>query len=171
MLRKTYIVNPRLQFKYLVIALIVVCVTGIAMYYTFWSSLIRSAGLEQLSSGEWRALERGYQTSFLWVILLLAAAVALESIFLFHRIIGPIFVFNRALKKLSGGDLNAAVHFRRRDELKDMAATITALITNLRASVTTDRRKIEEIKRKLDQGDLTGAKADLSGLTQWFKTE
>lgn len=171
MLRKRYIIKPRLQIKYLIMALIVVCLTGAAVYYAFWSSLIRSAGMEQLSSGEIMALEHAYQTSFIWVVIILVSAIGLESIFLFHRIIGPIFVFERAVRKLANGDLTAFVHSRKHDELKEMAAQMQKLIANLRTTVTDDRRRIEEIRAAIDTGDAVTAKAKLAELTQWFKLD
>jgi|AGTN01.3.fsa_nt_gi HAMP domain. len=169
MLRRVYLVKPRLQIKYLIIALVVVVVTSIAMYYVFWSSLVRAPGIDQMSGGELHALERAYQTAFVWLVALLAAAVAIESIFLFHKLIGPIFIFERALRKLADGDLSAQVHVRKNDELKEMAADIQRLIDNTRNAALSDRQKIEEIRKKLDQNDVAGAKALLAEINQWYK--
>ncbi len=169
MLRTRYIVKPRLQIKYLLIALLVVCVTALAVYYAFWSSLVRAPGLDQLSAGEMKALENAYQTSFVWVVALLALAIGLESIFLFHRLAGPVFVFERAFKAVAGGDLTAKVHYRRRDELKDTARAIQAMIDNIRAAVADDRKRSAQAVELLDKGDPAGARKAIASAGQWFK--
>jgi methyl-accepting chemotaxis protein len=171
MLRKNYIVKPRLQIKFLLIALLVIVVTAIAVYYAFWSSLVRAPGMDQLSSGELRALEHAYQVSFVWVIAILGLAVGLESIFFFHKLVGPIYVFGESLKKLADGELTFTVHSRKRDELKDVAAGFNAMIENMGGAVKADRAAIDEIKQKIDQGKLAEAKEQLGTLTRWFKVD
>lgn len=167
-LRTKYIIKP-IQIKYLIMTLIVVAVTSIAVYYAFWSSLIRSSGLEQLSAGDLSALEHAYQKSFIWVVFILLTAVGLESIFLFHRLLGPIFVFERTIKKLAQGDFTISVHSRKRDELKDMAEDINVLIDNLRKNVIDEREKIKKINENIDNGNLSAAKEEVALLTNWFK--
>ena len=171
MLRKTFILKPRLQLKYLVLSLVVVCLTGLAVYYAFWSSLVSAPGLEQLSAGEWRALQRAYQNSFIWVVVILVFIVGLETIFLFHRLFGPLYVFEKVLKSLSTGDLTASVHSRKNDELKEMAAQIQGMIGNMSSAVEEDRRRIGDINRQIDEGKLSEAKENLSRLTCWYKID
>lgn len=169
MLRTKYIVKPRLQIKYLIVAMLVVFVTAVAVYYAFWSSLVRAPGLDQLSAGEIKALECAYQTSFVWVVAILVLAIGLESIFLFHRLAGPLFVFEHTCKAVAGGDLTTKVHYRRRDELKETAHIIQAMIDNIRAAVVDDRKKTAQAVELLDKGDSAAARKALGSLGQWFK--
>jgi len=171
MIRTRFILRPGIQIKYMLITLGVICMTGFAVYYVFWSSLVNSAGLEELSSGEWIALERAYNSSFFWVILILSLVSAIASIFLFHKLIGPVYVFQRAIKSLSGGDLTVALHTRRKDELKDLLSELQAMISNMRTAVKDDRDKIDEIKHMLDKSDISGAREKLSALTRWYKLD
>jgi methyl-accepting chemotaxis protein len=169
MLRTHFIVKPRIQIKYLLISLFVVCLTAVAVYYAFWSALAGSPGLEELSAGDWHALARAYNTSFIWVVLILAIAIPLESIFLFHRLIGPVFVFERTAKAVSNGDLTVSAHIRKADELKELSGDMDTMIMNLRQAVKDDRQKLDEIKELLNQGKITQAKDRLSEVTQWYK--
>ena len=121
MARRTIFIRPRLQIKYLISSLLVVCLTALAVYYVFWSSLITSPGLDSLSAGEMRALQYAYQTSFVWVVLIILIAIGFLSIFYFHRLVGPIYVFGKIVKALAAGDLTAAMHTHKNDELKDLA--------------------------------------------------
>ena len=90
-MRKHFIVKPKIQMKYLFITVLAVIATGLAVYFALWSSLVNSAGLEQFTAGEWKALERAYQMSFLWVLVIIVIGFGLESLVIFHRVIGPVF--------------------------------------------------------------------------------
>jgi methyl-accepting chemotaxis protein len=171
MLRTHYIIKPRLQIKYLVIALLVVGLTAAVVYYVFWSALVRAPGIDQLSSGEMRALSGAYNAGFVWVVAILGIGIGLESIFFFHRLIGPIFVIERIIKSLAAGDFNVSMHLRRHDELKDMVPHVQEMITNIRTAVQDDRARIAEIRGLLDQGKITQAKDLLDGLGRWYKVD
>ena len=167
MLRTNYIVSPKLQLKYLAAVIAIIILTAVSMYFVFWSSLIHSPGLDRLSAGDVTALEHYYQLNFVWVILILIAAFGLLSVFVFHRIVGPLFVFDRAVKNLSSGDLTSDVSLRKNDELKESAAELQNMIDNIRDAVLEDRRKIKEVMDKSP----SDVKEKLSSVTRWFKTE
>ena len=135
MTRKTFIVRPRLQFKYLALSLMVVCLTALAVYYVFWSSLVTSPGMEELNSGEVRALQYAYQTNFIWVVLIIVVAIGFISIFYFHRLIGPIYMIGKTVKTIGTGDLTVTVHSRKKDELKDISVHLQDMIDNIRRAV------------------------------------
>jgi methyl-accepting chemotaxis protein len=171
MQRKHFIIKPRIQVKYMAISFFVVCLTALTVYYAFWSALERAPGMDQLSGGELSALYHAYNVSFIWVVVILGAAIALLSVFFFHRLIGPIFVIERLIKAMAQGDFSASMHLRKHDELKDMARHMQEMISNLRAAVRDDRAKIEGIKGLLDQGKITQAKDALGTLGRWFKID
>ncbi|MGA2090064.1 MAG: methyl-accepting chemotaxis protein [Endomicrobiales bacterium] len=169
MTRKTFIVRPRLQLKYLIFSLLVVCFTALSVYYVFWSTLITSPGMEMLSSGEVRALQFAYQTNFIWVVLIIIVAIGFVSIFYFHRLVGPIFLFGNVVKTLATGDLSVATHSRKKDELKDMSIHLQYMIENMRQAVIDDRERIERIKQSLEKNDTATAKEYLAQLSSWYK--
>jgi methyl-accepting chemotaxis protein len=164
-LRKNYIVRPVLQIKYFAAVISVTALTAVATYFAFWSSLVRSAGLEQLSSGDMKALEHAYQINFIWVVVVLVAAFGIMSVLVFHRLVGPIYVMQRAMKNLSNGDLSQDVTLRKNDELKDTAGELQNMIENIRDAVLEDRKKIYEVSSKVPDD----VKHSLSTVTQWFK--
>ncbi len=168
-MRKQFIVKPRIQLKYLFITVLAIVATGLAVYFALWSSLVNSAGLEQFTAGEWKALERAYQTSFLWVIAILMIGFALESIVIFHRVIGPVFKFENIFRTLAKGDLSVVFKLRKHDELHEMEEEVQGLISSYKNAVADDRKKVEQAIALLDQGNTGEAKSVLSGVTQWFK--
>jgi methyl-accepting chemotaxis protein len=165
MIRKNYIVRPVLQIKYLATVICVITLTAVATYFAFWSSLVRSAGLEQLSAGDMKAFERAYQINFIWVVVVLVAAFGIMSVLVFHRLVGPIFVMQRAMKNLANGDLSQDVSLRKNDELKDTAGELQNMIDHIRDAVLEDRKKIQDVSAKLP----SDVKHTLSTVTQWFK--
>jgi methyl-accepting chemotaxis protein len=171
MFRKKYFIKPRLQLKYIVISLLTVFFTSLCVYYTFWISLIRSPGLEQLSSGEWKALEHAYQISFAWVVIILLVAIGFESLFIFHRLVGPVFVIEKAVKSISDGNLSVEINLRKTDELRELAADVQTMSLNIKKAVTDDRKNIESIKKLIESGKIEPAKKEISNLTQWFKIQ
>ena len=165
--RKHYIIRPMLQIKYLLTVVGVIAFTAMATYFAFWSSLMHSAGLEQLSAGDMMALERAYQINFIWVVLIIVASFGIMSVIVFHRLVGPIYVIQKALKHIAEGDLSQDISLRKKDELKDTAGELQNMIENIRDAVLDDRKKLQDISVNLPDD----IKEKLSTVTKWFKTE
>ena len=55
-------------------------------------------------------------------------AIIISSVFLTHKIVGPIFVFQRAIKRMSQGESVEKVWLRRHDYFKDFADDLNDLI-------------------------------------------
>ena len=98
--RRQYIVKPKLQIKYLLILAAIIVVSSILIYYMFLDSLLNSPGMDQLSAGAVKNFVRSYTSGFFWAILGFMAIVLIESIFYFHRLIGPIFFFEKVMARL-----------------------------------------------------------------------
>jgi methyl-accepting chemotaxis protein len=169
--RRQYIVKPKLQIKYLLILAAVIIVSSILIYYMFLDSLLNSPGMDQLSAGAVKNFVRSYTSGFFWAILGFMAIVLIESIFYFHRLIGPIFFFEKVMARLKNGDFSVIVHHRHKDETIELATSMNEAISNVRTAVSEDRKKIDAIKVAIDSGDKDKAKHLLSELTQWFKIE
>ncbi|MFH1368352.1 MAG: hypothetical protein ABII64_04410 [Elusimicrobiota bacterium] len=170
-MRTQFIVKPKIQFKYLLITIFAVIFTAMAVYFVLWSSIVNSAGLEQFTAGEWKALAHAYQTSFVWVIIILVLGFGIESIILFHRLIGPVYKIEGILKMLAQGDLSLKFKLRKHDELQDLAAGVQNVISNFRGAVSEDKKKLEQAIALIDQGNISEAKDKLSTVNQFFKID
>ncbi|MCL2144596.1 MAG: methyl-accepting chemotaxis protein [Endomicrobia bacterium] len=171
MLRKKYIVKPNVQWKYLIILAAVMMICAILCYYAFLTSLQNAPGMDQLSAGTVKNFKRAYTSGFFWIIFVFVVFVLIQSIFYFHRIIGPLFFFEKVMKKLSEGNFAIRMHWRKKDETKDLANLIGQVIHNTKASVLDDRKKIKEVVEAIDAGNKDKAKEILSTVTKWCKTE
>ncbi len=170
-IRKQYFVKPKIQLRYLSILAIIIVVLAFLVYYIFLDSLLKSPGMELLSAGDAKNFVRTYTSGFFWVTLIFMALILIESIFYFHRIIGPIYFFEKVMKRISEGDFTVNIHHRKKDETVELAQNMNSAIENIRNSVREDRKKIQQIKSAIDSGNIDEAGKLLGELTMWFKTE
>jgi methyl-accepting chemotaxis protein len=146
-------------------------VCAVLCYYAFLTSLQSAPGMDQLSAGTVKNFKRAYTSGFFWIIFVFVIFVLVQSIFYFHRIIGPLFFFEKVMRKLADGNFALKMHWRKKDETKELAYLIGQVIDNTKASVIQDRKKIKEAVEAIDAGNKDKAKEILSGVTKWCRTE
>lgn len=171
MLRKKYFVKPKTQGKYLVVLAIIMILFAVLCYHVFLHSLTQTPGMEQLSAGTVKHFRRTYTGGFFWIVFVFIILVLIQSVFYFHRIIGPLYFFEKVMAKLAKGNFSIKMHWRKKDETKELAHLIGKVIDNTKASVLDDREKIREAVKAIDDGDNQKAKDVLSTVTQWCKTD
>ncbi|MCL2335333.1 MAG: methyl-accepting chemotaxis protein, partial [Endomicrobia bacterium] len=140
-------------------------------YYAFLNSLSSSPGMDQLSAGTVKNFKRAYTGGFFWIVFIFTVFVLIQSVFYFHRIIGPLYFFEKVMTKLSEGNFSIRMHWRKKDETKELANLIGKVIENTKASVLDDREKIREAVKAIDEGDTKTAKELLSKVTKWCQTD
>jgi methyl-accepting chemotaxis protein len=170
-IRKKYFVKPKTQWKYLIIISVIMAFFALLCYYVFYNSLLNTPGMEQLSAGAIKYFKRAYTGGFFWTIFIFASFILINSVFYFHRIIGPLYFFELVMKKLSEGDFSVKMHWRKKDETKELAFFIGTMIDNTRSAVLEDRVKIAQAQKAIDDKDYDKAKEILDGVTKWFKTD
>ena len=147
--RRKFIVKRRLQYSLLALAL------SYALFFMFSVAAllfiptnIQLHHLEPLSS-EASQLADGilFLHSKYWpTVLLPLAAIALHSIFISHKVAGPLYRFSRIFEALERGRLPKPAKLRKGDYLQDEMNQINRMIVSLRS-------RIEEIQRI--NGDLS----------------
>lgn len=118
------------------------------------------------------------------VTILVGLATAIVTLFISHRIAGPLYRFKKVIQKLAEGDFSSDFNIRSRDQLREIADLLNAMIranklelTKIRAQVILLKTKIESISENdLPQhlhGTLYDAKRlamDLETTIRFFKT-
>lgn len=139
--RKQYIIDKQMQLKVLVVIaiymMVAVLLTG---FFMFIPSFIALSGSEitpqQYSAAkEVLVLHKRFWPSVLIVVVLLGG----HSIFLFHRLFGPLYRFKSVMREVAEGDLSFNFKLREKDYLKEEEKTLNNMITGL-------REKIEKLK-------------------------
>lgn len=169
--RRQYLVKPKLQLKYLTILGFIILISAVLIYYVFLDTLLSSPGMDQLSAGAVKHFVNSYTSGFFWAVLIFMAIILIESIFYFHRLVGPIFFFEKVMKQVGEGNFVQKVHFRKKDETKELATLMDQALSNVKNAVLDDRKKIEEVKIAITDGNIDKARQLLCELTQWFKIE
>ena len=76
---------------------------------------------------------------------LLTIATIIFTLFISHRIAGPMFRFEKELKEIGDGDLTKKVSLREKDQAGEMAECINDMTANLSAKVLHIRTGLERI--------------------------
>jgi len=150
-LRKQYIVD-NMQYKMLLIMFIYILL-GILLsgFLVFFPSIMGLAdvGKEQYAAAkEVLLLHKRFWPAILVVTVILGG----HSIFLFHRIFGPLYRFKCTMKDISQGDLSYNVKIRKNDFLKEEEDIMNNMITSLRkdlVSLKADNALLAESIREL----------------------
>ncbi|MBK8574552.1 MAG: methyl-accepting chemotaxis protein [Elusimicrobia bacterium] len=107
--------------------------------------------------------------------------IVLMTVYLSHRVAGPLVNLEKSLLRVENGDLTTRVQLRPRDELKDVRDAFNRALSSLHRKVSSDRGRAKEMRLLLSQvvatpnlapsdvAEINRALALLSALTTEFK--
>jgi methyl-accepting chemotaxis protein len=144
--RSKFLVKKGLQFRYMwVIVITMLFMTMISswiIYFTIWSGI--SSGDLKTAADLANIFDKVNHDLMVWIPIFIAL-IAFASIFVSHRIAGPIYRFEESAKMIAEGDLSLKIHLRKGDELKDLANTFNTMTEKLEKIVKNDRKVISKI--------------------------
>ena len=125
--RKQYMVKKGFQLRFMttiIIAMVLIAlVTGLTIYYAVMQTLTTQFHGENLALVKHAITYRLFLRSFLLIL-----AIAIISVFLSHRIAGPIYKFEQTIKECASGKKVNAIKLRKGDEFYELASAINNLI-------------------------------------------
>ena len=158
--RERYLIDPRLQLALAV--LLAGIVTGVALAWAVAIYVLPGEDvLRTMTAEETRAL---FLRASLVYYAIATAAVTAVAVFLSHRIAGPVFVIERALRGLERGDYEQRLSLRTRDYLKPLATSVAELCDSLREREERRQRLVKQTAVRLEASDLAGARELLAEL-------
>ena len=96
----------------------------------------------------------------LWPAIAISISVlAVISVYITHKLAGPIYRFEKTAKDVIGGDLSVRIRLRKGDDLKELANLLNQLLGNIDKSMMNIKRMEGDVGT-----DLPGILTDLSGL-------
>lgn len=126
--RRNYLINKNLQLRYMgMVAGLMVVISigaGLLVYSTTWTVLIDRLGGKVVLDEVFVDLNRIVLIRASLLILASMCLVAVITMFIIHRIAGPLFRVKRIMRQIEEGILPQRVKFREGDELQDVAAAI-----------------------------------------------
>ena len=171
--RRIIIIKRSLQMNYVLLVflsvLISVVLVSLDFYYVVGKLLVQKVGDQDLD-----LLARSAFGLLLQHFSIYALIVVIVSVFVSHKLAGPIFRLEQVAELVAKGDLSVRVHFRDGDELAETAAHVNRMIESLREKTARDRdlasriaARLEEISGQLKSGAVSpqDAAARLAELT------
>lgn len=147
--RKHYFIKKKFQLRYFLTNLSFMFFGALIVGYTVYSTGWALFG-EQLSKicpqGYLSAQIKFVNNTLFFRILLLMPIIAVTSLFLSHRIAGPLYRLEHCLKEIAQ-NLNLTLRFklRKKDELKELAEALNKVIDNFAESVSYNKIGFKEI--------------------------
>jgi len=165
-LRRQYVINPRFQWKYV----------GIGSAVVFGASLLMGVGvyLIQFRESQSRILSPAWthaqENTLLIALTSLAFAVVMAvvfgfwSIFVTHRICGPLYVIGQCLDALIAGRFPGRRSLRKKDEFGAVYDHLWQLVDSLKARKQIELDALQEVTsnvRNLRKGDEAARSVDV----------
>lgn len=144
--RRNYLIKTGLQLRYMGIIistmLMVAFGVGWIIYHTSWSQIANTPDLtlDRLSS-----IFDAVNTSLTRWIVVFVFIIAILSIFVSHKIAGPVHRLEETTRIIASGDLTYEIHLRQGDELGDLQEAFNKMSDSLRKMVAKDREVIEKL--------------------------
>ena len=158
--RRTYLIKTGLQLRYMGIIistmLFVAFGVGWVIYHTSWGMI---ANTPDLTLDKLSGIFDGVNTLLTKWIAVFIFVIAILSVFVSHKIAGPVYRLEETTRIIASGDLTYQIHLREGDELKDLQEAFNTMTDSLRLMVAKDREVIEELiaaGNKLNETILSG---------------
>jgi len=105
-----------------------------------------------------------------WLLVFFQSAFVvltfLISIFISHRIAGPLFKLSRFLDQVKAGDLSQDLYFRKKDHFKDLAVRFNEMQASLRRRHEETVHKIESVLPSVPEKEQMALRAAIATLTK-----
>ncbi|MEW6709662.1 MAG: HAMP domain-containing protein [Candidatus Riflebacteria bacterium] len=144
--RRTYLIKTGLQLRYMGIIistmLMVAFGVGWIIYHTSWSKIANTPDLTLDKLSEIFDSVNGILLK--WIVVFIFV-IAILSIFVSHKIAGPVYRLEETTRIIASGDLTYQIHLRHGDELGDLQEAFNKMSDSLRNMVAKDREIIEKL--------------------------
>jgi methyl-accepting chemotaxis protein len=135
--RRILVIEPRLQFRYLILPLVVTLTTSACLFTLFVMQAHTLRGFVKPDNdfllGQIERMQIMTAVVVGCVLLGHVGCVLWLGLLASHRVAGPIYRFKKAMREVGAGNLNLRVHLRRKDQLKDVAASFNEMVSRLKA--------------------------------------
>ncbi len=82
------------------------------------------------------------------VLLVFVVATIFLTLYVSHKIGGPLYRFGKSLESIGGGNLNLYMKLRPQDQLKDFADQMNQMTENLNKKIRRIREEVTELTNK-----------------------
>ncbi|PKL45671.1 MAG: hypothetical protein CVV41_01335 [Candidatus Riflebacteria bacterium HGW-Riflebacteria-1] len=177
--RRTYLIKTGLQLRYMGIIistmLMVAFGVGWTIYHTSWSQI---ANTQDLTIDKLADIFDSVNSTLVRWIFVFIFIIAILSIFVSHKIAGPVYRLEETTRVIASGDLTGKIYLRHGDELQDLQEAFNKMSDSLCKMVAKDREVIEKLvatgnrlrdtieKKNLDHNAVEAINSDLYGVIE-----
>ena len=139
--RRRYFIDKQLQTKYIALSVIMLLVYTMLFVAILLSPYIIALTFdapiaEQTEAAKTLLILDASIWPALGIVIFIMSSL---SIFITHKIAGPVYRFKKVLAEISCGNLDVSIKLRDKDDLKDLAEEFNLVIGDLRGLVATLR--------------------------------
>jgi methyl-accepting chemotaxis protein len=174
--RRRYLIDKRLQLRLVIYNatyfLVTVAIIGLGLLLPLVLDLY-NPNLSIVQQGEVADKILYLHARLGPVLLVILLALCVHSVFVSHKIAGPLYRFRATFKQVAQGDLSKGVKIRRGDFLLNEQAKIEEMIESLRSRLTNisnEQAEIEQVINRLvhefSQSTSEHLKANISRLQE-----
>lgn len=179
--RKQHFIKKRFQFNFIFEFCVVVFIgavisTGL-LYYISKDSLTSSyQGSRLVIQSTSSAMLPSIIYTNLITLALIALAVIFITLYISHKIAGPLFRFEKDIEQIGSGDLSKNVFLRNADQIRDMADQLNIMTANLRDKVLDIKISIDSLtdfasKQDCEENIVEGLKKIQKKIDTHFKLQ
>lgn len=150
--RKKIMIKPqyqmRLAVRFSVSIILYSFILGVVIFYPLYQDLNAAATIEEqtLISSIVLYLHKSFWPGFILVALLAGLQAILSS----HRLVGPMYRFEKMVQGLISGNYSLRIKIRKRDEFKEMEGFLNRLAGTLEEAKTRDNQFYHDARIKLE---------------------
>lgn len=150
--RKRYIVRPEYQLRvalsFFALSILYSLVLAGVIFIPLYKELDTALSIEEQARASAVIL---YLHKRIWVGFFLAALLAgITAIFTSHRLVGPMYRFERTVEELISGNYGIRIKIRKGDEFKEMEALLNRLAGDLDLKKGRDQQFYSDAMTKLE---------------------
>lgn len=152
--RRNYFIKKDFQGKFIMRFFLTIFIG--AVIFTAILSLFSAHTITISYEDSYLRVERTPKALFLEIvraygayIFILGVVVSTLSLFLSHRIAGPLFRIEKSMDEVAKGNLAFHITLRRRDEAKELAEKVNAMVGVLSGRIREIREQTEIIHRQI----------------------
>lgn len=148
--RKRIFIKKDYQFKFVLkfcVLVLVGAIVSTGLLFLFCQDTLTSS-FEQsrlvIRSTSLAILPAVIYTNLITLVLITVATI-IVTLYISHRLAGPLYRFEEGLKEVGAGDLTKDIRLRKKDQIQDMAAGLNKMIDSLRDKVFTIQSDVKQL--------------------------
>ncbi|MFA5859159.1 MAG: HAMP domain-containing protein [Elusimicrobiota bacterium] len=155
--RKQVVVKHGFQFRYVLFVFLAVLFAGLLISWDVYYTMGRVM-FSQVNHPEIYSMISKVNTQIISKLVLYLLLVIIVSIFVSHKIAGPLYRIEKSSEILGLGDLTHRVKLREGDELKDVAEKLNHMVEQLQTKVGENKNVVAECLEQLQHIEVLAQK-------------